>query len=195
MRTTGAKTQKKIQRLWISKTTFNHIYEMDELYHFIGKRPSTETRENIYVIPLISRQPRQIVSFTASHTKSATDFQRVVDATPYFYQCNTDGNFTYRDVVFPEKHKQNSWDKCDTHNVESVNADLRSYICGLHRRSRCFFRSLKTLDAVLFVFANAYNKFGEAKLKFRKKLIEQYGIGAKLCNYYKDPPINLFQFI
>jgi len=168
---------------------------MDELWHFVNHRPRTETRENIYVIPLISREPRQIVSITASKTKTSEDFQRVVDDTDYFYQCNTDGNFTYQDVVFPEKHKQNSWDKSDTHNIESVNADLRDYIRGLFRRCRCFFRSLETLNAVLFVFANAYNKFGEAKLLHRRRLLEQYGIGAKLWNYYKDPPINLFQFV
>jgi IS1 family transposase len=168
---------------------------MDELWHFINHRPRTETRENVYVIPLISREPRQIVSITASQTKTAEDFQRVVDGTDYFYQCNTDGNFTYRDVVFPEQHKQNSWDKSDTYNVESVNADFRDYIRGLFRRCRCFFRSLETLTAVLFVFTNAYNKFGEAKLKYRRKLIERYGIGVKLHNWYKDPPINLFQFV
>jgi IS1 family transposase len=49
------------------------------------------------------------------------------------------------------------------HNVESVNADLRHYIAGLRRKSRCFFRSLETMRAVLTVLINAYNKFGHAK--------------------------------
>jgi IS1 family transposase len=168
---------------------------MDELWHYLNHRPRTETRENVYVIPLISREPRQIVSIMASRTKTAVDFQRVVDNTTYFYQCNTDGNFTYQDVIFPGHLKQNFWNKSDTHNVESVNADFRDYIRGLFRRCRCFFRSLETLNAVLFVFANAYNKFGEAKLLHRRRLIRQYGIGAKLWNHYKDPPINLFQFV
>ncbi len=167
---------------------------MDELFHFINYRPRGGTRENIYIMPLISREPRQIVSILASETKTAVDMQRVVDGTGYFYQCNTDGNFTYRDVMFPEKHKQNSWDKSDTHNVESINADLREYIRGLNRRCRCFFRSLETLNAVLFVFAEVYNKFGEAKWKYRKRLVETYGIGIKLNNWYKDPPINFFDY-
>ena len=168
---------------------------MDELYHFINKRPRTETRENVYVIPLISREPRQIVSFAVDIIKTAKVFQSVVDNTPYFYQCNTDGNFTYRDVVFPERHKQNSWDKSDTHNIESVNADLRHYIPGLRRRSKVFYRSLKTLRALFSIFVNAYNKFGEAKYIHRERLLKQYGIGAKLWNYYKDPPISLFDFL
>ena len=47
----------------------------------------------------------------------------------------------------------------------------------------------------MFVFVNAYNKFGEAKMLFRKKLIKRYGVGAKLLNYYKDPPISLFDYV
>ena len=62
---------------------------------------------------------------------------------------------------------KNIFDKEDTHNVESINADLRHYIHGLHRRSRCFYRTLETFNAVLWLFVNAYNKFGEAKLKYR----------------------------
>ena len=168
---------------------------MDELFHFINMRPRTETRENTYVIPLISRIPRQIVSFGVENSKTAAIFQRIVDNTPYFYQCNTDGNFTYRDVIFPERHKQNSWDKSDTYNVESVNSDLRHYLPGLRRRSRIFYRSLDTLRAIFSIFVNAYNKFGEAKYIHRQRLINQYGIGAKLCNYYKDPPMSLFDFL
>jgi len=40
-----------------------------------------------------------------------------------------------------------------------------SFLC---RRSRCFPRSLDTLRAVLEVFADAYNAFGVAKMKFRQ---------------------------
>jgi len=180
---------------WRSKHTFNNIYEMDELWHFVNKRPRTETRENVYVNVLMSREPRQIISITASYTKPAVDFQKVVNTAGYFYQCNTDVNFTYQDVIYPNKHKQNSWDKSDTHNIESVNADLRTYIPGLRRRCRCFHRNIKILNAMLQIFASVYNKFGEAKFLHRKKLIEQYGMSAKLWNYYKDPPMSLFDFV
>jgi hypothetical protein len=58
--------------------------------------------------------------------------------------------------------------KNDTFTVEGINADLRHYLPILRRRSRCFPRKLKTLQAVLDVFVEAYNKFGEAKMKFRQ---------------------------
>jgi len=186
--------QKKIKPVWISKVTFNDIFEIDELYHFISRKERTETRENTYVVPVISRTPRQIVSFGVEQSKSAETIQSIVDKAPYAYQFNTDGYFAYMDVVFPGHHKRNYHDKKDTFNVESVNADIRHYIPGLRRRSRCFYRSLETLRAIFSIFVNAYNKFGEAKLKYRQRLVETYGIGVKLHNWYKDLPLSIFQF-
>jgi len=49
-----------------------------------------------------------------------------------------------------------------------VNADLRCYIPVLARRSRCFARKIETLFAVVDVFVAAYNRFGIAKMKFRR---------------------------
>ena len=181
--------------MWISKITFNDIFEIDELYHYINERPRTETRENTYVIPLMSHTPRQIVNFAVDNYKTAKIIQPIIDNAPPAYQYNTDGYHTYMDIVFPGRHKRNYWDKKDTCRIESVNADLRHYIPGLRRRSRCFYRSLETLRAILSIFINAYNKFGEAKHKRRQKLIETYGIGVKLHNWYKDPNICLFDFI
>jgi hypothetical protein len=51
--------------------------------------------------------------------------------------------------------------------VEGVNADLRHYIPVLARRSRCFARRLETLQAVVEVFVDAYNRFGKAKHRYR----------------------------
>jgi len=74
----------------------------------------------------------------------------------------------YVDVVYPGHHVRNIYNKNDTFTVESVNPDLRHYIPILRRRSRCFPRKLETLQAVLEVFAEAYNAFGLAKMKFRQ---------------------------
>ena len=62
----------------------------------------------------------------------------------------------------------------DTHLIEGSNADLRHYIAGLRRKSRCFFKSLETLKAVLYLFINAYNKFGEAKLEYANRYYNRY---------------------
>ena len=67
------------------------------------------------------------------------------------------------------RHICNVQDKKDTHNVESINADLRHYIPVLARKSRCFSRKIETLYAVIAVFVDAYNHFGSAKYKYRQR--------------------------
>lgn len=73
----------------------------------------------------------------------------------------------YMDVISPGRYIRNSRDKSDTFTVEGVNADLRHYIPLFARRSRCFPRKLETLQAVMGVFVDAYNRFGRAKHKYR----------------------------
>lgn len=141
---------------------------LDELYWFIGRKGTSETRENCYIIPLINRFPRQIVGIDAAFDKSPERIQALVDTAPPAANYATDGYLGYIDVVYPGRHIRNIQNKKDTCGVESINADLRHYIPILRRRSRCFPRSLDTLKAVLEVFADAYNAFGVAKMKFRK---------------------------
>ena len=143
---------------------FNDCLELDELYWFIERKPRTESRENVYLITMVSRSPRQIVGFDIAYDKSPQRVQSIVDcAQPAGKYC-TDGWFGYIDVVYPGQHIRN---KSDTYTVEGVNADLRHYIPLLARRSRCFARKLETLQAVIEVFVDAYNRFGIAKYNHR----------------------------
>jgi IS1 family transposase len=141
---------------------------MDELYWFIQRKARTETRENTYVMTMVSRLPRQIVGFDAAFDKSPERIQAIVDSAPAAAKYCTDGWTGYIDVVYPGRHIRNVRNKNDTFTVEGVNADLRHYIPILARRSRCFPRKLETLKTVLEVFIGAYNKFGIAKMKFRQ---------------------------
>jgi IS1 family transposase len=142
--------------------------ELDELYWFVGRKPCTETRENVYLMTMVSREPRQIVGFDVAQDKSAARIQEMVDAAPESKVYYTDGYVGYIDVVYPGKHLRNMRDKSDTYTVEGVNADLRHYIPILARTSRCFPRKLETLYAVFDVFVDAYNQFGRAKHKYRQ---------------------------
>jgi IS1 family transposase len=168
---------------------------LDELYWFIGEKARTETKENAYVITLISREPRQIIGFEAAHDKSARRIQMIVDkAPPAQFYC-TDGYIAYCDVDFWGQHIRNVHDKSDTHHVESINADLRHYIPGLKRRSRCFYRSIETLQAVLSVFIDAYNKFGEAKLKYRVLAAHKPTTTRRRLHKYQDLPFSVLDFL
>ena len=143
------------------------IYELDELYWFVGQKSNKETKENIYVITMVGRNPRQIIGFDVAADKSPERIQSIIDNSPDAECYCSDGWSGYVDVVYPGKHVRNVCDKSNTFTVEGVNADLRHYIPILARRSRCFARKLDTLKAVLGVFAHAYNLFGIAKMKFR----------------------------
>ena len=141
--------------------------ELDELYWFIERKPRTKTHENVYLLTAVSRNPRQIVGFDVAFDKSSDRIQRIIDGAPPAQNYCTDGFSGYIDVVYPGRHVRNARDKSDTYTVEGVNADLRHYIPVLARRSRCFARKLETLQAVVEVYAQAYNQFGRAKQKWR----------------------------
>ena len=181
--------------MWISKDTNRIFYELDELYWYINKKAKSETRENTYVMTMISREPRQIVGFDVQFDKSSFRIQGIVDSVKYAENYCTDGYHGYLDVVFPGKHIRNVRDKRDTHIAESINADLRHYIPGLVRRNRCFYRSLETMQAVLEVFIEAYNKYGEAKMKYRVPVVHNSPTPAKHLHKYRDLPFCILDFL
>lgn len=157
--------------------------ELDELYWYLEYKPRTETRENVYIMTMVSRKPRQIVGHVVSRDKSSKTLQRMVDAAPEAEEYCTDGYYGYLDVVFPGKHIYNIHNKNDTFTVEGVNADLRHYIPTLARRSRCFPRKLENLRAVFAVFVQAYNRFGLQKDRYRS------------CHPQTSVPFSLFDFL
>ena len=175
---------------------FAGSFELDELYWYIGKKAKTETRENIYIMTLISREPRQIQAFRVARDKHSWRIQEMVDEAPKAREYFSDGYLAYSDIdYYGAKYIRNCHNKNDTHIVESINADLRCFIAGLQRRSRCFFRSIETLEAVLDVFVEAYNKFGEYKMKYRRPTNHLPGNENKHLHHYRDFPCSLFDFL
>jgi len=153
----------------ISPATKTDAFELDEVYWFISKRKGYENGINTYIMTMLSRQPRQIVAYAVDNSVKAELIQKMVDSTAQAKRYYTDGGNSYLGVDFMGRHIRNMSNKSDTHNIEGSNADLRHYIAGLRRRSRCFFRSMETLRAVLYVFVHAYNRFGDAKMLYMQK--------------------------
>lgn len=181
--------------MWISKNTDFSAFELDELYWFTNRKFPLDKRENIYTITMTSRNPRQIVAFDVDYDKEAKRIQRIVDSVPPADKYFTDGNKTYLDVDFPTYHIPNQHNKNDTHLTESINADLRHYIAGLARKSRTFFRSQETKYAVLAVFIDAYNKYGEAKQKYRVPVTHKSQNPAKHLHKYRDLPFSILDYL
>jgi IS1 family transposase len=139
------------------------------VFWFQNKRKGHENGVNLYIMTMISRQPRQIVAFAVDNQVKESTIQSMVDSSPMAENYYTDGGGVYLGVDFFGRHRRNVHNKNDTYIIEGTNADLRHYIAGLRRKSRCFFRKKETLKAVLTNFVEAYNKFGEAKEKFKQR--------------------------
>ena len=180
--------------MWISEQTFRSVFELDELYWFVERKARSDTRENTYVMTIISREPRQIVGFAVAADKSPERIQGIVDSAPEAQSYCTDGYLGYVDIVYPGQHVRNIRNKNDTFTVEGINADIRHYIPVLARRSRCFCRKIETLEAVLAVFIEAYNKFGEAKLKHRVLTNHKSQNPSKRLHKYRDSPFSILNF-
>ena len=181
--------------MWISQEPGYEGFELDELFWVIKQKSDTETRENPYIMTMVSRIPRQLVGFAVDDAKLQTTLQQIVDSVaPAKLYC-TDGYYGYSDIVFPGRHHQNIYNKNDTYIVEGSNADLRHYIPGLARRSRCFYRTLETVRAVLSIFVDAYNKFGEYKLKNRKPVLHKSKNPPKHLHKFRDLPLSFLDFL
>jgi hypothetical protein len=144
---------------------------------------------------MISRESRQIVGYSIAEDKCSWRIQEYVDAAPPAQHYYSDGYIGYRDVIYPSEYTRNDRDKKDTHNVESVNSDLRHFISGLARRSRCFYRSLETLEAVFDIFADAYNKYGVWKQRYRKPVIHKDGSNPRHLHRWRDTPLSFLDFL
>lgn len=134
---------KKRGIVWISPETKNDESQMDELFWFIKRKERTRTRENTYIILLISTSPRQILGYYAGKYRNAEEMQKIVDEAPRAKVYCTDGNFTYKNVIFHGDHRENDEDKSNTHDVESVNADLRTYNIGIKETKPVFLQKLR----------------------------------------------------
>ena len=165
------------------------------MYWFVGKKANSKTRENIYLILMVSREPRQIVGFSFASDKSPERIQQIVDSAPEANHYSTDGYLGYIDVVYPGLHVRNVRDKSDTHFIESVNADIRHYIPLFARKSRCFPRKIENTEAVIAVFVDAYNKFGEAKLKHRVPTVHKSSNPSKHLHKYQELPFSHLNFL
>jgi IS1 family transposase len=126
---------------------------------------SSREKNRFYAITLVSRDTREIVGFDIAFDKSRERIQRLVDRSVKAHQYYSDAYLAYAEVRYEGTHTSLK-NKSQTYTIEGVNSDLRYYIPALHRRSKCFFRSLETAKAVFKIFVNAFKLFACAKKNF-----------------------------
>jgi IS1 family transposase len=91
--------------------------------------------------------------------RSIKPMQALVDSLPDAQRYCTDAFNVYDEMIWPEQSTHiTSIGKEETHTIESVNANLRTYLGRLARRSRCFTRSLEALRCAVRLFVFHYNR-------------------------------------
>lgn len=146
----------------------------------------------MYITLAVTRTPRQIVGFTVTQTRSIPQMQGLIDSSPAAETYYSDGYSLYRELCYWGVHVV-APGKSETHTVEGVNADLRRYVPGAARRSRCFYRLIDSFTAVMKMFVYAYNRFGEYKAKYQALAVHKSTSGARL-HKYAELPLALIDF-
>jgi IS1 family transposase len=82
--------------------------------------------------------------------------QGVIDRAPHAPRYFSDAALVYRELSYWGTHTS-MYNKSETYSVEAVNADLRHYLAGLGRRSRCFSRCIQALRRAVDLFVRCYN--------------------------------------
>jgi hypothetical protein len=118
--------------------------------------------------------------------------QGLIDSSPAAGTYYSDGYSLYYDLCYWGVHIV-APGKSATYTVEGINSDLRRYIPGAARRSRCFNRRIDTLFAVIKVFVFAYNRFGEYKAKYQK-LANHKSTSQSRLHKYTELPLALINF-
>jgi IS1 family transposase len=144
------------------------------------------------VITFAERETRQTVGYRVSERKDAEPIQETADSAPKAAKYHSDGNGAYANVSYYGKYFSHT-DKSETYTVEGVNSDLRRYIPGFARRSKCFYRKIETVRAVMAVFVRAFNKFSLKKYETRKLMTHKSSSSSRL-HKYKDSPFALIDF-
>jgi IS1 family transposase len=84
--------------------------------------------------------------------------QPFADTLPAVGRYCTDGAAVYGKVVWPEDEWHVVLLAKETFTLEGINADLRTYLGRLKRRSRCFSRSAARLAEAILLFLWHYNR-------------------------------------
>ena len=97
----------------------------------------------------VARDTRLIGGVQVLESRDEVSMQQYADELPQALRYSSDQLAVYGDLLWPDTPEGwgssyvISYGKEETYTIESVNADLRTYLGRLKRKSRCFWRSLE----------------------------------------------------
>ena len=118
-----------------------------------------QKNRRVYIVVAVARQSGLIVGQAVLRERSWEAMQQLVDELPVADSYCTDQFSLYADLDWPEGSSHViSEGKRDTHTIESINANLRTYLGRLKRRSRYFSRCMRALQQAVRLFVWHYNR-------------------------------------
>jgi IS1 family transposase len=107
----------------------------------------------------VARDSRLIVGCCVMKERSWIAMQQFVERLPHAVRYCSDALPVYQELLWPEGSEHViSQKKEETFTIESLNADLRTYLGRLKRRSRCFSRCWQALTRAVRLFVWHYNR-------------------------------------
>ncbi len=136
----------------------NQVYEVDEMWTFVGnKHPSNFS----WITYAMNRKTNKIID-VAFGSRSKKNLKQVIDAVKAQKprKIITDKLRIYPNLVKPNNHDTSRY---SNNHIERGNLTLRTHIKRLFRKTICFSRSQKMLEACVLL----YFDFHHWKLKMK----------------------------
>lgn len=111
----------------------------------------------------VARASRLIVGAQVMQTRTWEHMQSFADELPLANRYCSDDLTVYSELLWPPNPEGGdslyvvSYGKEETYTIEGVNADLRTYLGRLKRKSRCFSRCIEALRRAVRLFVWHYN--------------------------------------
>ena len=134
----------------------NQVYEVDELWTYVGKNDPSHYS---WVTFAINRRTRCIID-VAFGARNKKNLKQVIDSVKAQNpkKIITDKLITYPNLVKPTEHDTNRY---SNNRIERGNLTLRTHIKRLSRKTICYSKSQKMLEACVLL----YFDFHDWKLK------------------------------
>src|SRR5262249_19857513 len=112
-----------------------------------------QKNRRVYVVMAVARESGLIVGQAVMRERSWEAMRQPVEELPAATSYCTDQFSLYSDLECPKESSHIvSKGKTDTHTIESINANLRTYLGRLKRKSRCFSRCIGALQQAVRLF-------------------------------------------
>lgn len=121
------------------------IYELDELWTFVGSKHS-----EVWITYSIDRESKSIMDFKVGQ-RTKENIQQVTETVLSLdpLRVCTDGLITYRTLIPETIHRVGL---PNTRHIERFNLTLRTHLKRLNRKTICFSKSKEMLEACLKIF-------------------------------------------